>query len=110
MQDLTENDVYRALTHLGETDEEFARTKASVEFVKHKSKTAYAVAFMEAQGNTVRDREAHAETSKGYQQAMQAHRDAVYDHEIIKAKRMRSALIIDCWRSINSARSKGTLV
>ena len=109
MDNLTEHDVYKALTYLGETDVEFARAKASIEWSAHQAKTVYSMELLASDQATVEGRKAGAQASETYQDAMQRVREAVYDYQLLSAKRKRAELTIDVWRSLNAARGRGVV-
>ena len=109
MDNLTEKDVYRCLMYLGETDKEIARAKADVEFQKHKVKIVLSESYLEKSNGSVRDREAAGMVSSEYGEAVRIYRDSIYTLELVRARRMQCELTIECWRSINSARSKGII-
>jgi roadblock/LC7 domain-containing protein len=100
----------RALKYLADTDEEVAARKARMTAVKERMKTTKAAEYLTAQGSSVKDREAVAETSTAYKAAIDELEEATLEFEIIKNKRLRAELTIEMWRSINSARNKGQIV
>ena len=95
--------------YLGDTDKEIARAKADAEFQKHKIKIVLSESYLEVSGGSVRDKEAHAMVSSEYREAIRLYREAIYTLEYVRAKRVQCELTIECWRSLNSARSKGII-
>jgi hypothetical protein len=102
--------VEAALTYLGGTVCENARCKSAIDYTKHRAKVIYATIYMEASISGVAGKQAVAQTSPDYEEAMRRHRDAAYDAEIIRTKRKHAELTIDVWRSINAGRSKGQII
>ena len=109
MSELTYARVERALTYLAETDELFAKAKADVERSKHKAKAVFAAMFARNMG-TVKERECEAEMHPQYQEALEDHFKAVEEYEFLRNKRNLEELVIEVWRSVNSARNKGQIV
>jgi roadblock/LC7 domain-containing protein len=104
----TEGDVGRALAFMAESDEEYAVLVGRVKATEHLMKVAKAQAFLDAQG-TMAEKEARALVSIEYADATDEHHDAVIAKETILAKRKRAELMIEVWRSLNSARNKGNI-
>ena len=99
-----------ALVHLSETDEALARAKGELEYAKHYAKTENSIAFIEAEGKSVADRNARAQTDPAYEKAQQRLRDAVYDLSIISSRRKQSELTVELWKCINAARGRGQII
>ena len=110
MKDITEKDVFRALTYLAETDQEYAHAKAGVEASKHKAKTVYCMEYMAIKEGTVKDREAYAQVSQAYQDAHHEYTDAIYGYELLATRRKRAELTKEFWQSLNKARLQGSIV
>ena len=110
MTTITLAKVETALAYLAETDKEYARSKADIEYSKHLAKVAHAQAYEASRESTAAGKSASATLSGGYGDAMIRIRDCIYDYELIRAKRLRAELTIDVWRSVNSARNKGQIV
>lgn len=109
MSELTYARVEKALTYLADTDLSFANAKADVERTKHKSKAVFAAIFSRNMG-TVKERECEAEMHPQYQESLEANFKAIEEYEFLRNKRNLEELIVDVWRSINSARTKGVIV
>ena len=107
---ITLEQVELALLKLSETDEEYARAKANIDYIKHQAKVVYETIYLTSNVSGVAGKKAECEVSKDYGDAMRRARDAVYDFEICRAKRLGWQLQIDVWRSINAARSRGIVV
>ncbi len=102
-----EEQVAAALAYLSKTDEEWARSCASLEAAELGVKTARDIAFLEFDGGTQAERSARANTTATVRQAYKALEDAVFSKRLIEARRARAILTIDVWRSLNSNRRAG---
>ena len=98
----------RALTYLAQTDEEYAKAKALVEGLKESMKPVKANLFLRFKGG-VSEREQMALGHPDYAIHIEKYQQAIQDFEYIRAKRLTETLIVDCWRSLNSARGKGII-
>lgn len=101
-----EKQVERALNYLAESEEAYARAVAKREAAEGAAKVAREVGFLEAEG-TVGERTAKAVTSEAYRDALAAVEDAVFQAELLKAKRARALVMLEVWRSLNSNRRAG---
>ena len=109
MSELTYARVEKALNYLAETDLRIASAKADVERTKHKSKAVFAAIFSRNMG-TVKERECEAEMHPQYQESLEANFKAIEEYEFLRNKRKLEELVIEVWRSVNSARNKGQIV
>ena len=98
----------RALNFLVETDREYADARALMEGLKDQSKIIRGQALLRTAG-TVAEREALAYTSPEYVAHIAKLKDATQDYHYLAAKRSTESAVIDCWRSLNSARTKGLI-
>lgn len=105
---ITEDRVEEALRYLAETDEECARLRAETGRTEFKAKALKAALFTRGVG-TVADRQAAAEMSEEYGQAMGVHFDALAAHEAMRNKRSTETLAVEVWRSLNAARRQGNV-
>ena len=101
--------VGQALTRLAETDEQEAELRALVEKTKEQAKSMFTVIAASSSG-TVLEREAAAYKHEDYKSAKAAEFNAIAQHQQVKNERAREVIVIDVWRSINSARNKGQIV
>ena len=101
--------VEQALTRLAETDQPCAELKADVERSKHKAKAIHSAA-MARHGGTVAEKEGFADNLPEYRDAMGEYFRAIEYYEGMRNERNRQELVIEVWRSINSARNKGQIV
>lgn len=102
-----EDTIARALHKLAETDEPYARAKASAAALEHRMKVARAVSYLRASG-TVGERDSLAITSDEYLAKLSEYEDAVLERETLGAVRKRAELNIEVWRSLNANRRQGT--
>ena len=98
-----------ALKFLAETDEDCARLRADHARAEYMAKSVRNTNFAAADG-TVADRNAAAENSPEYEAAKLAEFQAFQEYEAMKNKRATESIVIDVWRSLNSARNKGQIV
>ncbi len=101
-----EQKVEEALHFLAKTDEPYANAKALVDFLSHKIKSVRAQSFLDTEG-TVAERDSVSLASKEYLSIIEDHKNAVYDRELLAARRKRAELTIDVWRTIQANRRQG---
>ena len=101
--------VEGALQYLAETDEPVAELKADVERTAYIIKRSKALVVAHTDG-TGPVKQAMAEIDKSVEEANEAHFKALRDYSAMLNIRERNKLIIDVWRSINSARNKGQII
>ncbi len=107
---ISENRLQEALTYLATTDESCANARAYYEGLKDQSKTYYSAEYLKSTGKNVEERKAKALTSEAVKTHQREIREAHADYEIMRNKRATQVLIIEVWRSLNSARKKGNIV
>lgn len=101
--------VEKALHFLAETEEGYAKAKATRIFLEETQKTVKATLFMDAPDGSVASREAHAYTQGAYTGHCEKLRDAVYDEELLRAKRLRYELSVEVWRTQEASRRRGNV-
>ena len=104
---ISEDRLSKALTYLSQTDEPSAELKADVARKEYLCKLARSRAFLLANGTSVEQKKAIAETSTGVSDAEASLADAIVAFEKIKAKRATEELIVEVWRSVNANRRQG---
>lgn len=105
---INETRLQKALTYLAETDEPAAGLRADVERAEFKAKEIRDAVFLVVTG-TVAERQAIAGTHKDYTAAMNDYFLAMRASDAMRNKRSTESIVIDCWRSLNSGRSKGLI-
>ena len=103
---LTEDRMTNALEFLATSDEELAQLLADVERLEWKAKLTKQMVFVHLTG-TVADREANASVAPETQAAFEAYFKAVAAYNTLRNKRTTESILIECWRSVNSARKFG---
>jgi len=103
-----EKQVEKALMYLAESEEAYARAIAKREAAEAAAKVAREVGFLEAEG-TVAERTAQATTCRAYRQSLSEIETAVFDAELLKAKRQRAMLVIEVFRTLEASRRRGTI-
>ena len=106
---VTRDRMEEALQHLAETDTPCAKKKEAVERAAFKAKKVKAAIFLHSQG-TVAERNALAEDSHEYEEAMEEYFTRLGDHGAMQNKRASDGIVIDVWRSLNSSMNKGNIV
>jgi len=101
--------VEQALQYLAETDVREAEYKAEVESAKRAMDEIFKTIAAASDG-TVLQKEAKAGNSEQYKEAKVRYIESIGNHGAVKNERHRNELIIDVWRSINSARNKGQII
>lgn len=98
----------QALAKLAQTDAPIAELHASVERSEFRAKAIKDAIFLRSEGS-VAERNAIAGTHPEYGAAMESYFAALQAHDTMKNERSREVLIIDVWRSLSSARTKGMI-
>ena len=107
---ISDDRLSKALHYLAETDEACAHFRADYARAEHKAKAIKGAIFTAIEKGSVADREAEAINDPAYVAAMAEHFDLFCKYEAMKNKRATEALVIEVWRSLNSARKKGNVV
>ncbi len=97
-----------ALKRLAETDERMAELRMEMERAEFKAKATREAVFLRSEGS-VAERSALATTSTIYAEAMNLYFDALRSYEHLRNTRAKEVLVIECWRSMSSARTKGMI-
>jgi hypothetical protein len=105
---VTDEILEAALKRLAATDDLSAELHTKVERAEFKAKAIKDAVFLRSEG-TAGERSALAGASTDYQSAMDEYFTALQAHEALKNERARKVIVIDVWRSLNSARNKGLL-
>lgn len=95
-----------ALKKLARTDGQVAALHAELERAEFRTKAIKDAIFLRSEG-PVAERNAIAGTHPEYGAAMESYFTALQAHETLKNERSREVLVIDVWRSLSSARTKG---
>ena len=110
MSDLPDAErVGKAINFLANTDEEYGRLCAGVSALDHACKTIKALEYLKTSG-TVGERQAIVDSSQAYTDWTNKMENFVADREIMRARRATASLLIELWRSVNAARSKGQII
>jgi hypothetical protein len=96
----------QALKKLATTDSEVADLHMEVERTEYRAKAVKDAIFLRSEGS-VAERQAIAGTHPEYGAAMENYFKAMQLHEAMLNERRREVIVIDCWRSLSSARTKG---
>jgi uncharacterized protein (UPF0335 family) len=105
---ITTERLENALAKLASTDGEVADLHAEVERAEYRAKAVKDAVFLRSEGS-VAERTAIAGTHLEYAASMEKYFAALAKHETVKNERSREVLIIDVWRSMSSARTKGLI-
>lgn len=105
---ISDERLEKALKKLAATDELSADLHMKAERAEFRAKAVKDAIFLRSEGN-VAERQAIAGTSPDHTQAMDDYFEALRAYDQIKNERAREVLVIDIWRSLNSARNKGLL-
>lgn len=97
-----------SLKRLAETDAQVAELHANFERAEYRAKAIKDAIFLRSEGS-VAERNAIAGTHPEYSAAMEIYFGALQAHETLRNERGREILIIDVWRSLSSARTKGLI-
>jgi hypothetical protein len=105
---VTDERLETALGRLAKTDAMSAELHMRVERAEFKAKAVKDAVFLRSDG-TAGERSAKAGTAEDYTTAMDEYFAALQAYETMKNERSREVLVIEVWRSLNSARNKGLL-
>src|ERR1700743_1494160 len=105
---ISDERLEQALKKLAKTDELSAELHMKAERAEVRAKAIRDAIFLRSEGN-VAERQAIAGTSQEHTSAMDEYFEALKAYDTIKNERAREVLIIDIWRSLNSARNKGLI-
>lgn len=105
---VTDEIMEAALKRLAQTDTLVAELHTKQERAEFKAKAIKDAMFLRT-GGTAGERSAAAGTSKEYEEAMDEYFTALQAHEALRNERSRKVIVIEVWRSLNSARNKGLL-
>lgn len=82
--------------------QEHAKARAAYEYAEKRLKVAFAKALQEAEGKTVGDRDAAAQTSESYQAAIKSFHLIAEGYYLARDRRDAAAAVIDAWRTQQS--------
>lgn len=105
---ISDDRLDEALAKLAATDGPVAKLHADVERAEFRSKAIKDAIFLRSEGS-VAERNAIAGTHPEYGAAMEAYFAALQAHDTMKNERSREVLVVDVWRSLSSARTKGVI-
>lgn len=97
-----------ALKKLAQTDGPIAELHTNVERAEFRAKAIKDAIFLRTDGS-VAERNAVAGTHPEYSAAMETYFSALQAHDTMKNERSREVLVVDVWRSLSSARTKGII-
>jgi hypothetical protein len=103
-------DAERAVKYMADTDESYAAAKARMRAMEERKKITLASCFLDSSGANVPERNANAITSQIYKTEVDVWEESILDYETLCAKRIRAGHVIDMFRSLNSARTKGVII
>lgn len=106
---ITEERLMQALDYLASTDEMIAQAKSYMDALNDQKKTIKAEEYLKCTG-TQGDKTEKAFNSVAYRCLLDRIKDATYNYEILRNKRQTQSLIVDVWRSLNSARKQGVVI
>ena len=101
-----EDRVSKAVDYLVKTDEPWARACAALEAAEMAVKQEREIAFLEAEG-TQGERAAKANSSGRVKLAGKAVETAVFEKELLKARRGTALVVIDVFRTLEASKRRG---
>ena len=102
-------DMESALQYLADTDVEFARTQTHYNAMDDMTKSVRAQVSFRSKEKAVAAKEIFAMQSPDYLSHLAKVEKANVEYLTLRAIRSTKSQIIDCWRSLNSARNKGNV-
>jgi hypothetical protein len=97
-----------SLKRLARSDALIAELHTKVERSEFRAKAIKDAIFLRSEGN-VAERQAIAGTHPEYTAAMEEYFAALQAHDTLRNERSREVLVVDVWRSLSSARTKGII-
>jgi len=105
---ITEEVAEKCLKFLGDTDEQAARAKALVEGLSEQRKTIKAVAFQNLEGSAT-EKSVTCYADESYKAHLEKLKQAIYEFETLRNKRLTADLTIRMWQSCNANRRTGNV-
>lgn len=99
---ITEEMVEAAVLYLGEDPHPCALAKAEMIHAENLRKKKYCELFLKAEGKTVAEREAWAQTHNEFDAAQSNEVDKIRDYENQRSKTVSAQTITEMWRSIQA--------
>jgi len=99
--------VEMAVKYLAESEEEYARLKASIISEKKLLEVTLASLMMESPENSAAKSEMWAKNHQDYGKAIEIYHNVLESYYLLDAKRHRAEQTIEVWRSVNSSRNRG---
>ncbi len=99
----------KALTYLAESEDDYASLKASHQAEKERIRIIEAQQIMESSESSQTGKQTEARASQAYQDAVEDWRIAIEAFELVNAKRKRAEILIEMFRSVNSALKRGNI-
>jgi hypothetical protein len=99
----------KALEFLSETDRPYAEARSYYHGLVEQKPVIKAIQHSQSRAPTEKQKEQQAYQSMAYQQHLEKMEKAHLDFLSLETNRMTAQVVIDVWRSLNAARSKGIL-
>lgn len=99
---LTDDQVSAALDYLSQDPHPVASARADVTRAENTRKSAYANAFLNADGKTIDEKKARAEITPEYELAKKHEADAILKFRSEEARVNNASLICELWRSVQA--------
>ena len=99
----------KAIDYLQESEEEFARLKGLVKVQPDRIKVVVAKEIMISPESSQAAKKAWAEAGEKYSQALDEYQGMMDMFTLIEKKRQRAELVIEMYRSVNSALKRGNI-
>jgi|GEM_PF-3087262 len=107
MSYFTLDNVEKAVAYLVDSEDEYARLKALISTEKKKLEIELASLKIESPETSDAKSDTWAKSQPAYQKAVDLYHDVLESFYLLDAKRHRAELVVEIWRSVNSARSRG---
>ena len=105
---ITEQEAEKCLQFLANTDEKAARAKSLVEGLSEQRKTVKAIAFQSLEGSAT-EKSITCYADESYKVHLEKLKQAVYEYETLRNKRITADLTIRMWQSCNANRRTGNV-
>ena len=99
----------QALSYLETSEQQYAELKAQVKYAPERLKSFLSTLELKSDASTATMKKAEAMAHEEYQQLIDAMETVTKEYNLIAEKRRRAELIIEMYRSVNSAMKRGNV-
>ena len=108
--DINRESMETNLQFLANTDVNYARAKTLYDGLMEQRKTIKANCFIRSGDKSATAKEQAAYSMPDYVMHLRKIETAQLEYLTLQAQRSTASIVIDCWRSLNAARTKGMII